>query len=688
MKNIAVAKFIKLYKTILLFISCLWFSGSSDALAQNNFAVLDTNFVSWLNSNIPAAMSSKNLLDTASTSVKARTSIDISNSDIADLSGIQYFTSLKYLDCSSNKLTALPALSRTLDTLNCGDNYLTVLPDLPNSLMFLDCRQNHLTALPELPKELDLLICGFNPFTSLPALPNSIKILSFEENHFTSLPDLPGSLVFLKCAVTPITSLPSLPKSLKILICSSNLLTSLPALPDSMTSLHCENNQLTNIPALPGNLDTLDCSGNSLTKLPDLPDSLLYLTCQQNELKSLPALPNRLSVLVCGFNPFTNLPALPNSITTLSFEENHFTSLPALPGSLTFFECVSMHLTSLPALPDSLTTLNCSNNMLTSLPALPQGLTSLHCENNQLKSLPALPNRLTELDCSINNISCFPLFPNTLTSHTSLKISNNPYNCLPNYISAMSEDEYILCLPGNPDACAVSKGIAGFTYKDINNNCVKDNGDQNLLNIPMEIYDTNNKLLSRTYTTTDGYYNFSDTAGIYSIEVDTLGMPYMMQCPYPGLDSTIILTSFASNVNFSLICKPGFDVGVQSVVPSGLIYPGQPHSLSIIAGDMSRWYNLNCASGVSGIVQITVIGPVIYAGPGFGSLTPLVSGNVYSYTISDFASINNNMAFNLLFITDVSGQPDDSICVDVTVTPVNDNNVSNNTFKYCYSIAY
>lgn len=60
--------------------------------------------------------------------INAVTSLDLSNSNIADLSGIEGFTSLTYLDCSNNNLFTLDLSSNiNLETLNASSNQLTTL---------------------------------------------------------------------------------------------------------------------------------------------------------------------------------------------------------------------------------------------------------------------------------------------------------------------------------------------------------------------------------------------------------------------------------------------------------------------------------------------------------------------------------------------------------------------------------
>ncbi len=217
------------------------------------------------------------------------TDIDVSRKDIADLTGIGYFTSLRELNCSSNQLTALPDLPVGLINLNCFGNQLKELPDLPVSLITMTCDNNQLTELPNLPVGLTNLGCFGNQLTKLPDLPAGLTYLECGENQLAELPILPDSLTVLGCKVNQLKELPdSLPAELKALGCSSNQLESLPdSLPAGLATLECSSNQLTELPDLPVGLITLNCSSNQLKELPDLPDSLTSLQCQQNQLTGL-----------------------------------------------------------------------------------------------------------------------------------------------------------------------------------------------------------------------------------------------------------------------------------------------------------------------------------------------------------------------------------------------------------------
>ena len=77
------------------------------------------------------------------------TAIDVSYENIARLDGIQYFTNLTELNCSSNQLTELDISKNTaLETLICGSNNLESLALSSNDkLIKLHCNSNELTRL-------------------------------------------------------------------------------------------------------------------------------------------------------------------------------------------------------------------------------------------------------------------------------------------------------------------------------------------------------------------------------------------------------------------------------------------------------------------------------------------------------------------------------------------------------------
>jgi len=121
----------------------------------------DANFATWLTQEYPSCMSG-NQMDTTCALIVNEDTVIVSYLNITDLTGIQYFDSLKYFKCNNNLLTSLPNLPGTLTFLNCGDNELSSLPVLPNSLLYLYCFDNQLTYLPPLPNTLTTLVSGYS----------------------------------------------------------------------------------------------------------------------------------------------------------------------------------------------------------------------------------------------------------------------------------------------------------------------------------------------------------------------------------------------------------------------------------------------------------------------------------------------------------------------------------------------
>lgn len=121
------------------------------------------------------------------------TEIDCSNSELTDLNGLEHFTKLTKLNCSSNALKELPDLPNIVE-LNCENNKLEKLPALPN------CK---------------VLICGENKLKEIPQLPKCVELHyenKFPYNEYTSPSHAPHS---------KIEKLPELQKC-KILICGGN----------------------------------------------------------------------------------------------------------------------------------------------------------------------------------------------------------------------------------------------------------------------------------------------------------------------------------------------------------------------------------------------------------------------------------------------------------------------------------
>lgn len=147
-----------------------------------------------------------------------------------------------------------------------GFNISQYLDSLPSNIREIQLQEKNLKWLPDLTRftQLRLFSCSNNKLTSLPALPDSLETLFCSNNILTNLPALPLSLKELYCDNNKLTSLPLLPDNVLFTInCSNNQLTILPKIPDSLYMLYCYNNQINYIPEGKG-MKILNCYNNPI----------------------------------------------------------------------------------------------------------------------------------------------------------------------------------------------------------------------------------------------------------------------------------------------------------------------------------------------------------------------------------------------------------------------------------------
>jgi uncharacterized repeat protein (TIGR01451 family) len=693
---------------------------TTSVFAQNYVRIPDANFAKYLREVVPYAMNGDQL-DILSTDVKSLKSIDAEARMIKNLEGVQYFIGLDTLDVGNsdqipyearNECSTIPNLPPNLKVLICGNLSLLSLPDLPNQLTLLKCYGNSLKNLPMLPNSLLKLECHQNQLTSLPVLPNSLSYLNCYSNYITGKLDISTTkLDTLFAGSNKINKISELPSMIKVVSLDINELTDLPILTENISLLWLSNNSISQLPELPKNLIELGLHENKLTSLPDLPESILNLSISNNQISKIDKLPSQLSNFTCSQNRLKSLPTLPQNLSYIDCSNNQIEDFPEIKNTfVAMINCNNNLITKFPPLNYNLSRLDCSYNKLTELPELTNyPIQIINCSFNELTSIPTLPLELKKLDCSNNKIKCLPLLPNSLTNESTpiftytylwwiagwtsfqenfdspaLNFKNNQITCLPNYVSAL--DSLTLKMPlceeqdiNNQAGCELGKrGLLGYTFFN----------DTTISNIPVILLDENKNQLGITYTALNGVYQFVKDSANYHVQIDTTNIPFKVISPY-GNDTLVSITKnnpFADSVNFNLSCKDGFDVGIRSVATTGIVFPGQPHTLHVSGGDMSNWFGKDCAKGISGQLQLTVTGPVKYSGP-VGKKTPVINGNIYTYEIADFGSINFNEDFGLAFVTDTTAKADDQICVVAQITPTNgDYNLSNNTYDFCYSV--
>ena len=269
--------------------------------------------------------------------IAAITYISVGDRNIQSLKGIEHFTALTKLQCSSNKLASLDvSKNKALGSLECYRNQLTSLDMSKNTkLTYFRCFENKLTSLNVSGcTALEHLECDRNQLTSLDMSKNTkLTYLLCHENKLTSLGVSKNTaLEYLECDRNQLTSL-DMSKNTKLthLICYDNQLTSLDVSGcTALTLLNCDENPL---------MKSLDVSGCTARK---------RLSCYDGQLTSLG---------VSGCTALTLLDCSNNQLKSLGVSE-----------------CTA------------LTHLDCSNNQLTSLDVSKnKKLTSLDCYQNKIK---------------------------------------------------------------------------------------------------------------------------------------------------------------------------------------------------------------------------------------------------------------------------------------------------------------
>ena len=87
--------------------------------SQNLVYIPDPSFRSYINNIVPGAMQG-NYLDTLYPGLQNVQNIEVGYMGIYDLTGVQYFHSVWYIECSHNSLTFLPPLPQSLTFFICS----------------------------------------------------------------------------------------------------------------------------------------------------------------------------------------------------------------------------------------------------------------------------------------------------------------------------------------------------------------------------------------------------------------------------------------------------------------------------------------------------------------------------------------------------------------------------------------
>lgn len=187
-------------------------------------------------------------------SIVSLTKLNVSNSSITNLTGIEDFISLTELVCETNGLTTINlAKNQALLSLDCSNNKLTSLDVTKNvNLKTLYCSNNELTTLNvSLNKNLTELSCNSNKLSALDVTKNT-------------------TLTSLSCGTNQLKTLDvSKNVQLQSLSTSQNLLEQLNVTTNTkLESIVCNNNLLSTLDLSKNvKITTIDCSYNTLKSL-------------------------------------------------------------------------------------------------------------------------------------------------------------------------------------------------------------------------------------------------------------------------------------------------------------------------------------------------------------------------------------------------------------------------------------
>ena len=305
--------------------------------------------------------------------------LSISSRGIADLTGIEHFTGLLYLDCYNNQLAELDVTSNTaLIYLDCDSNQLSEL-DLSNNVVLdgLDCQNNQLAVLDVTNNVmLRILYCSGNQLTGLDVSNNAALIDLFcYSNQLTELDvSSNAALIYLNCYDNQIIALDvSNNAALLYLYCEWNRLTELDVNHNAaLTTLSCDWNQLSELDVSNNSaLTSLDCGINQLSELDVSNNSVLInLNCTGNQLYELDLSHNlALTSIICGSSQLSELDVSNNpALTDLYCEWNQLTELDVSHNpALTSLDCVGNLLVELDVSNNAtLTYLDCRDNYIPS----------------------------------------------------------------------------------------------------------------------------------------------------------------------------------------------------------------------------------------------------------------------------------------------------------------------------------
>jgi len=237
----------------------------------------DTNLRNKLIASYPQVMQG-NVLNVSKAAALTGT-LDIRNANIADATGVQYFTSIITLDMTNNQIAIMPDISAItgLQHFYATQNELSSLPSMAalTNLVDFQVMYNQLSVLPDLSgaKGLLFLYCANNNISQLPPL-NQFPLLSILDAGYNPI----GNSIDVSSCIN-LTQLHIHETGMDTIIGLGNL--------KKLTTLYAWSNNITSFKALDSitTITICDIFDNPITGLPYLQNkpnlnTLIVYNCQ------------------------------------------------------------------------------------------------------------------------------------------------------------------------------------------------------------------------------------------------------------------------------------------------------------------------------------------------------------------------------------------------------------------------
>lgn len=622
------------------------------------------------------------------------TTLDLSSSNITDLTGIAAFTNLHKLNADQNNIPTFDISQTVVDTLSCVDSRIVTL-NLPTSgtIKMLNCTRNQLTSLalaaqPNLqylditvnlfttlsltnnPLLTDLvasannltsidltnntlltsLIIGLNDLTILDVSNNTaLDILNVKSNHLTALNlNTNTALRKLDFSYNDLTTIDlSNQIALEEINIENNLLTQIDFSGSPvLDKAYVNNNFLSSINLTNSTLCTyLDASDNELTTI-DLTNNaaLIHINLNINKLNAID---------VSNNTSLDQLKVSYNQLTTLDLTNNNSMS------SVLADVCQLINV----ALPNStvLHTVSFNNNLLTSIDVSGcPNLMYLQIGYNSLSTINLTNNpNLTTLYIQDNLLSQL-----NLSSNSNLSTVFTPNNS-PGLWICVSDLALTTGSSWTKDISAIYTigcGVAAVQINvrvDVNSNCLIDSTELVLADqiIRFERQSDGNTLHFYMYDTANPHPFYLDT-GTYVITIAN-NHPYWQPC-VPIQILTIDTNVVLQEVDFSM----------QAVVSCPLLEVDISAPFLRMTGGGSAYTISYCNTGTdvaqNAYVEVDLDADLNYT----GASLPLISqtGTIYRFDVGNLLA-GECGSFNVQVVVDTSSLIGQTHCTNVHIYP-------------------